>query len=349
MKAVVFKELGVIELQDVPEPEPAPDEIKVKIAYTGICGSDPIIVIGGLEEFPYQEGGIGWIQQPKPPLPGPRIMGHEASGTIVKIGKDIKRDFKIGQHVAMNLRSPCGVCYYCINKKAHFCENFTNHPGKMAEYAVFKEEALFPLPENLPLDIASLLEPTSIAVHAVDQAHMKTGDTVLITGAGSIGLLIMLIALKSGASKILVSEPVAEKRKLAKQLGADIVVDPLKENLLYISKKFTDGRGYDVSFETTGILAVARQLILFAECSGTVVWVATYQGNLDVGVPITYVHTKEITIRNVVPSPYADYRALKMLPSLNVKPLITIYSLQYALKAFEALKMGKAVKILLQP
>ena len=349
MKAVVFKELGVIELQDVPEPEPAVDEIKVKIAYAGICGSDPIIVIGRLEEFPYQEGGIGWIQQPRPPLPGPRIMGHEASGTIVKIGKNVRKGFKVGQHVAMNLRSPCGVCYYCINKRAHFCENFSNHPGKMAEYAVFKEAALFPLPENLPLDIGALLEPTSIAVHAVDQAQMKTGDTVLITGGGSIGLLIMLIALKSGAAKVLVSEPVAEKRKLAKQLGADVVVDPLKENLLEISKKFTDGRGFDVSFETTGILAVARQLILLAECSGTVVWVATYQGNLDVGVPITYVHTKEITIRNVVPSPYADYGALKMLSKLDVRPLITIYPLQDALKAFEANKMGKAVKILLQP
>ena len=77
MKAVIFKELGVIEVQDVPEPEPANDQIKVKIAYAGICGSDPIIVIGGLEEFPHQEGSIGWLQKPGPSRPGPKIMGHQ--------------------------------------------------------------------------------------------------------------------------------------------------------------------------------------------------------------------------------------------------------------------------------
>jgi len=349
MKAVVFKELGVIEVQDVPEPEPAPDQIKVKIAYAGICGSDPIIVIGGLEEFPHQEGGIGWTQKPGPPRPGPKIMGHEASGTIIKIGKDVQGNFKVGQHVAMNLRNPCGKCYYCLNDMAHFCEKFSNHPGAMAEYAAYQPEALFPLPDDVSLETGAFLEPASIAVHAVDNAHMKIGDTVLITGGGSIGLLIMQIALRYGASKVMVSDPIAEKRQLALQLGADVVVDPLKENLLEVSRKFTDGRGFNVSFETTGILAIARQLILLAECSGTVVWVATYQGNRDVGVPITYTHTKEITIRNVCPSPYADYKALKMLSKLDLKPMMTIFPLQDALKAFEAHKIGKNVKILLKP
>jgi (R,R)-butanediol dehydrogenase/meso-butanediol dehydrogenase/diacetyl reductase/L-iditol 2-dehydrogenase len=349
MKAVIFKELGVIEVQDVQEPEPGLDQIKVKIAYAGICGSDPIIVIGGLEEFPHQEGGIGWIQKPGPARPGPKIMGHEASGTIVKIGKNVRGDFKLGQRVAMNLRNPCGTCYYCLNNMANFCERFANHPGAMAEYGAYQPEALFPLPDDVSLETGAFLEPTSIAVHAVDNAHMKIGDTVLITGGGSIGLLIMEIALRNGASKILVSDPIAEKRKLAQQLGADVVVDPLKENLLEVSRQLTNGRGFNVSFETTGILSIARQLILLAECNGTVVWVATYQGNRDVGVPITYTHTKEITIRNVAPSPYADYEALKMLPKLDIKPLITIFPLTDALKAFEAHKMGKDVKILLQP
>jgi threonine dehydrogenase-like Zn-dependent dehydrogenase len=220
MKAVVFKEFGMIEVQDVPEPEPASDQIKIKIAYAGICGSDPIILICGLEEFPHQEGSIGWMQKPGPSRPGPKIMGHEASGTIVKIGKDVSGDFKVGQRVAMNLRNPCGTCYYCLNGMQHFCERFSNHPGAMAEFGVYHKEALFPLPDGVSLETGAFLEPASIAVHAVDQAHMKIGDTVLITGGGSIGLLIMQVAQKYGASKVLVSDPVAEKRKLAKQLGA---------------------------------------------------------------------------------------------------------------------------------
>jgi threonine dehydrogenase-like Zn-dependent dehydrogenase len=90
----------------------------------------------------------------------------------------------------------------------------------------------------------------SIAVSVIEKAHIKLGDSVIITGGGAIGLLVLQLAIKSGASKVLVSEPVAEKRKLAKQLGADVVIDPLHEDLLAISNKFTDGRGYSVGFET---------------------------------------------------------------------------------------------------
>jgi threonine dehydrogenase-like Zn-dependent dehydrogenase len=182
MKAVIFKELGVIEVQDVPEPEPANDQIKVKIGYAGICGSDPIIVIGGLEEFPHQEGSVGWLQKPGPSRPGPKIMGHEASGTVVKIGKDVRSDFKVGQRVAMDLRNPCGKCYFCLNGMQNFCEHFSNHPGAMTEYGCYQTEALFPLPDDVSLETGAFLEPASIAVHAVDNAQMKIGDTVLITG-----------------------------------------------------------------------------------------------------------------------------------------------------------------------
>ena len=124
MKAVVVKEVGVLEVQDVPEPEPEPDQIKVKIAYAGICGSDPKIVDRkGARGHP--EGAIGWPQKTTPMSEGIKIMGHEASGTIVKIGKDIKGDFKVGQRVAMNFRSTCGACYYCLNGMEHFCERIT--------------------------------------------------------------------------------------------------------------------------------------------------------------------------------------------------------------------------------
>ena len=347
MKAVVVKNVGVIELQDIPEPEPAPDQIKVKIAYSGICGSDPINVKGGLDITPYQKGSIGWLQKPLPRGDGVHVLGHEASGTIVKIGKDIKGDFKIGQHVAMNFWNTCGICYYCT-RGSYFCEGFISNSGAMAEYALYREESIYPLPDNVPLDAGAFLEPTAIAVHAVENAHIKLGDSVLITGGGPIGLLIMQLVIKSGASNVLVSTRTAEKRKLAKQLGADVVVDPIHEDLLAITKEFTDGRGFSVSFETSGSLSVARQLILLAESAGTVVWVATYQGNLDVGVPISYVHAKEITIRNVVPSPYSFRSALQMLPKLDLKPMITVYPLQDAIKAFEAQSTGKFSKILLK-
>jgi len=116
----------------------------------------------------------------------------------------------------------------------------------------------------------------------------------------------------------MVSDPIAEKRLLALQLGADVVVDPLKENLLEVSRKFTDAAASMSVLKPPGILAIARQLILLAECSGTVVWVATYQGNRDVGVPITYTHTKEITIRNVLSVALCGLQSFK--DALQIKP-----------------------------
>ena len=125
MKAVVVKEVGVLEVQDVPEPEPEPDQIKVKIAYAGICGSGCLKSLQGHSETGCQPRGchrMGLKKLPRCATRMIKILGHEASGTIVKIGKDIKGDFKVGQHVAMNFRSTCGACYYCTNGMAHFCE-----------------------------------------------------------------------------------------------------------------------------------------------------------------------------------------------------------------------------------
>jgi L-iditol 2-dehydrogenase len=348
MKAVVLKDINVLKYIEVPEPKTAPDQIKVKIAYAGICGTDPEIIEGRFGLGIQPEGAISKPWR-RPAAEGPDIMGHEAAGTIVEIGKDIKGDFKVGQKVAMNFRSACGACYYCNNKMQHFCENITPNSGAMAEYAVYKENTVFPLPEETPLEIGALVEPVSVAVHALDIAQMKVGDSVIIAGAGTIGLLVLQLAIRSGASKVLVSEPFAEKRKLAKQLGADVVVDPLKEDLLEVTRKFTNGRGYDICFEVSGRTDVARQLILLAENGGKVIWTAVYPADAEIPVPPSYMYNRELSIRSVLISPYSFNRAVAILPKLNLKPMISIYPMKDVVEAFQAHKEGKGVKILLKP
>ena len=348
MKAAVIKGPGVLEVQEIPEPVCEPDEIKVKIAYAGICGSDPKILAGTVgAAFP--AGAVGGPLAVTPRREGVWILGHEASGTIVQIGKDVKGNFKIGQHVAMNFRKTCGGCYYCQNKMEHFCLRVTPFVGVMAEYGSFKESLVYKLPEDLPLDVGALLEPLSIAVHTVDIAKIKVGDSVIITGGGPIGLLTLQTAIKAGASKVLLSEPVAEKRQLAKQFGADVTVDPLHEDLLAISNKFTDGRGFNVCIEATGIPALARQLILLSERCGNIVWAGVYPGDIDLGVPIFYMYAKELSIHSVKLAPYSFPRALQILPKLDLKPLITVFPLDEVINAFEAHKKGKDIKILLKP
>ena len=172
---------------------------------------------------------------------------------------------------------------------------------------------------------------------------------MIITGGGPIGLLILQVAIKAGAAKVLVSEPVAEKRALAKRFGADVTVDPMTEDLLAIANKFTDGRGFNVCIEATGITALARQLVMLSERCCNIVWAGVYPGNKDIELPIFYMYSKELSVHSVKLAPYSFPRALEILPKLDLKPMITVFPLADAVKAFEAHKKAKDIKIMLQP
>jgi 2-desacetyl-2-hydroxyethyl bacteriochlorophyllide A dehydrogenase len=338
MKAAVTRSAGVINMEEVPEPEIKPDQIKVKIAYCGLCGTDP-------ENL---EGRFGLV--PPEAYNQPRILGHEASGNIAEIGKDVRDDYKIGQRVAMNFRSACGACYYCRNGMEHFCRNGKEASGSFAEYAVYPESAIYPLTDDISLEIGSLLEPVSVAVHAIDQARVRTGGSVAICGGGPIGLLCLQMALKVGAARTLLSEPIPEKRALAKKLGADVVIDPFKEDIIKAGKKLTDGRGFDVVIDASGNINAARQCVYLADNKGTILWAAVYGKDVEIGVSPFLMYAKELTITSTFVSPYSFPRALAMLPKLELKSLITdIVPLKDIKKAFELHKTGKSIKILIKP
>jgi (R,R)-butanediol dehydrogenase/meso-butanediol dehydrogenase/diacetyl reductase len=339
MHAAVTRKAGVIQMEEVPEPKVGPHQVKVKIAYAGLCGTDP--------ENLEQRFGL----MPPEAYKQARILGHEASGTIDAIGDNIKKDkFKVGQRVAMNFRASCGACYYCQNGMEHFCRLGDGATGSFAEYAVYPESAIYPLSDDIPLDIAAMLEPVSVAVHAIDQARVATGSSVAICGGGPIGLLCLEMALKAGAAKTLLSEPIAEKRALAKKLGADVTVDPFKEDIIEVGKKFTDGRGFNVVIDASGSVAAAKQSIYLADNCGTILWAAVYGKDVEIGVPPFLMYAKELTITSTFVSPYSFPRALAMLPKLELKSLITdIVPLKDIQKAFELHKKGKSIKILIQP
>ncbi len=338
MKAAVMRGIGNIAMEDYPDPITGPDQIKVKIVYCGLCGTDP-------ENL---EGRFGLVSPEA--YEQPRILGHEASGTIAEIGKNIKGDYKIGQRVAMNFRSSCGACYYCRNGMEHFCQSAKEASGSFAEYAVYPESAIYPLTDDISLEVGSLLEPVSVAVHAIDQTRVRTGSTVAICGGGPIGLLCLQMALKAGAARTLLSEPIPEKRALAKKLGADVVIDPLQEDIIEAGKKFTDGRGFDTVIDASGNINAAKQCIYLADNRGTILWAAVYGKDVEIGVPPFLMYAKELTITSTFVSPYSFPRALAMLPKLELKSLITdIVPLKEIKKAFELHKAGKSIKILIKP
>ncbi len=337
MKAAVTHGIGVMKYEDVPDPITGPNQVKVKIAYCGLCGTDPENLEGRFGLFSpevYKQS---------------RILGHEASGIIAEVGKNIK-SYKVGQRVAMNFRSACGACYYCRNRMEHFCLTAEGSSGSFAEYAVYPESAIYPLADDVSLEIGSLLEPVSVAVHAIDQARVTTGSSVAICGGGPIGLLCLEMALKAGAARTLVSEPIAEKRALAKKLGADVVVDPLKEDLIAAGKKLTDGRGFSTVIDASGNINAAKQAVLLADNGGTILWAAVYGKDVEIGVSPFLMYAKELTITSTFVSPYSFPRALALLSKLELKPLITdIVPLKEIMKAFELHKKGKSIKILIQP
>lgn len=338
MKAAVLTDSRTIEVQDVPEPDPGADQIKVKIAYCGVCGSE-------LHLFDPE------FARSRPPMQqrsGPRIMGHEACGIISAVGSAVER-FKVGQRVAMNFRGPCGACYYCRSGKEHFCEKAFPATGGYAEYALYKENMVYALPENVSLEEGALLEPVSVAVHTIDLANIRPGGSVAIIGGGPIGLLVLELALKAGAARILVSEPAASRRQMAKQLGAHVVVDPLNEDLEEIGKKFTESRGFDTVIEAVGKLAVAEQAVSLADKGGTIVWAAMYPQGAKAGVEPAYMYSKELSIRSVFISPYCFPRAMNLLPEMELKPLISVMPIENINQAFRQLIQGQGIKILIKP
>jgi (R,R)-butanediol dehydrogenase/meso-butanediol dehydrogenase/diacetyl reductase len=339
MKAALTYGPFDVRVEDVPEPTPGPGEVKVKIAYCGICGTDPDIYDGtfGLMKAPW------W---PKPPF----STGHEASGVIAELGPGLVGDWKVGQRVAMNFRTYCGKCYYCRSTKEQFCEHVTSYEAGFAEYALYGEAALYALPDDVSLERGAMLEPVTIALHAVDQGNLSPGKTVAVLGAGTIGLLVMQIAIRAGAARVLVSDPMPEKRELAMKLGADWVIDPTAEDLAKVGVTRMDGRGFDTVFEASGKLPAVQQSMSLADKCGTVVRVGVYTEEAEQPVSPYGMFASELTIRSSILAPFVFPRALKLLSKLDLDPMISeIVPLADIAKALAGRKTSTAVKILVKP
>lgn len=337
MKAAVIHGTKNITVDDVPEPTVGPDQVKVKIAYCGLCGTDPENLEGRFALMPPEVYKTD------------RIIGHESCGTIAEVGREIKQ-YQVGQRVAMDFRSSCGACYYCRNGTPHFCPSAEGASGGFAEYAVYPESAIYVLPDEVSFEQGAMLEPVSVAVHAIDQTNVRTGSSVAIAGGGPIGLLCLEMALKAGAARAMLSEPVKQKRDLALKLGADIAVDPFNEDVVSAGKKLTDGRGFDTVIDASGSVKAAGQCLELADNKATILWAAVYGADVEIGVSPFLMYAKELTITSTFVSPFSFQRAMNLLPKLELDSLITdIVPLADIKKGFELHKGGKSIKILIKP
>jgi (R,R)-butanediol dehydrogenase/meso-butanediol dehydrogenase/diacetyl reductase len=254
MKAAVFHGPGQVEVVDVPVPEVGPDEVRVRVHYCGICGSDLEAYRTGIYE------------------PGV-IIGHEFAGEVASVGKRVHK-WVAGDRVTANDAILCGRCLPCRANQPTLCDHLlmpgVTLNGGMAEYVVLPERALHRLPEGVSTRQGALVEPLAVALHGVRRSALRYGDQVLVLGAGTIGLLTLQCALLAGAGKVYVSEINPAHATLAAGLGAHAVFDPGRHNLAVELASRTGGEGPAVIFVCTGAAGAIEDAITLVGKGGEI-------------------------------------------------------------------------------
>lgn len=347
MKAVVkVKEgSGNLVYQDIPDPQPGPGEVRIKIAFSGICGSD-------LKFY-------HWTHRASLKIPIPIVLGHEFSGTVDAVGEGVARVAPGDRVTAEAPKSVCGKCDFCINGDPSFCVSKKtaglHTDGAMAEYLCIREEIVHKIPQGVTLEEAAMTEPCAIAMHCVyDRGSIKGGDTVVVFGPGTIGLLCLQFAKVNGARVILAGTRRDEKRlAVGRALGTDEVLYADEGDASTRILELTEGRGADCVIEASGSSAALDQAILGCKKKGTVLAVGIFKvGEHPISTLNTLVNN-EISLLGCYSSRHLNWpRILRMMQSgqINVKPLITHkFHLTQADEAFACAENLDGIKVLLHP
>jgi L-iditol 2-dehydrogenase len=304
----------------------------VEIALCGVCGTDVHILDG---EFP--------MYNP------PRVLGHEYSGVVRAIGSDVTR-VAVGDRVAVDPSVACGSCFFCIEALPYMCPNRTSVHGGFGEYTIAPEATLFRIPDGVSLDAAALSEPLSCCLHTINRAEIRQGDRVAIIGAGVIGLLLLQLARRAGASRILVSDPTPHRRDVALRLGADVAIDPTSSDLPAASRELTAGIGVDVALEAVGSAVTVRDALSVARRGGTVVVMGVAPPGAEVAIRPYDLFERELTIKGAYIRTFEFRRTIEMLPLLELEPLITeTFPLSQAPQAIENVRARRGIKTAIRP
>ncbi len=258
MKAAVYKGKQRLAVENIPTPEPEPNQVLVRVKYCAICGTD-------VHAFLYDIAPPG------------TVMGHEYCGTVVQAGRNVSR-WKEGDRVVGGGGMPPAGLNVGIRSNPRFNYRTMGFASTRlrayAEYVLMEEWEPIPIPDGVTDEQASLCEPCSVTVHAVRLSQLKLGDTVAVLGAGPIGLFCMQTARAAGASAVFVSEPAPARADAARQLGADAVINPLKEDAIERIVSLTGGQGPDVVFECAAAKGTLDQAFNLVRREGQVVLIA---------------------------------------------------------------------------
>lgn len=267
-RAAFLTDVKKVEIRSVEVPDPQDNEVQVQIEYVGICGSDVHF---------FEHGCIGTKV-----VTFPFILGHECSGKIVKIGAGVS-GFALNDTVALEPGIPCGRCEFCKDGRYNICPDveFMAAPpvnGALAEYINYPSHMVFKLPPNVSSLEGALVEPLAVGMHAAKQGGVMPGKSVIILGAGCIGLTTLLACRSMGASHIIVTDLYDKRLEKASELGATHVVNVSSGNIIENLRAMTGGEGYDLVFETAGTNTTASQTGYIVRRGGTIVMVGNIPG-----------------------------------------------------------------------
>ncbi len=340
MRAAVFRGVGTpLSIEQVPDPVPAADQVIIEVANAGICGSDL-----HMTEHDFAPAGL--------------ILGHEFAGTITAMGNAVQGRWKVGDRVTALPLNICNSCDACDNGLPALCSAnlFTgcslDSQGAYAQYVAARGSMLQRLPDGVDYASGAMVEPLAVAHHVVDMAEMPAGASVLVIGAGPIGVAVALFARHAGAKHVVVSEMADSRRAMASEVGATAVIDPRAEDVLTAWRRSTGTSHPQIVFECVGVPGMLKQAIELVGLRGRVVVAGVVLS--DDAIPIIVAMGKEVSIRFSQCYAERDFEAVidaMAKGAINPRPIHTAtVTLDELPAAFEGLRTPTdQCKILIQP
>lgn len=345
MKAIRYHGPGDVRAEEVPVPDCGADEIRVRVDACAVCGTD------------LKAWKVG-----NPRIHAPQVMGHEFTGFVETVGADVS-GFAMGDRIVMATSISCGDCAYCQKGWPNLCLDLApmgfSYPGGMAEYVTIPARALaqghvVKVPGHVKADHAALAEPVSCTVNAARNCGIERGDTVLVMGAGPMGIMNACTARRFGADRIIMTEVNPTRLAQARDFGFEVLVDPTQENLGQIVNDQTNGLGVDVAIVAAPAASPQEQAVTLVRKRGTVCLFASLPvENRSIALDSRVIHYGELRVVGTSDSTPADVeQAVRYLAegTLPVDRLVShVLELDAIDQAFELMQSGEALRVVLKP
>ena len=336
MRVAQFERPHALKIIDKPLRALNDGEVLVKVEACGVCGTDVHIVDGTSRSTP------------------PVVLGHEYAGTVADVARGTK-DATVGQYVGIDPNISCGTCFYCRRGFVHLCSSLralgVDLDGGMAEYCIVPVKQTYPLPQEMAPELSAFIEPVSCAIHGIDLARIRSGDTVVILGGGTIGLIMLQLSRLAGAARVIIVEPLAHKRSIAQSLDANVVLDPSATDILSAVLDLTHV-GADVVLECVGKPATSELALALSRRGGVVEFFGVCPVGEKIAIEPNAVYFKELTIVGSYVNPFTFDRSIAMLQSGRVridKFQLDKFPLDGVHEALRYQREGKTIKSIIEP